>query len=481
QCFVADRTLCLQTGGVVFGVVPDGTSTCSSTQCVPAPVRISQIYVSGGQTGATYRNDFVELFNSSSSPVDVSGWALQYASTTGQFTQRVDFPAATSIPARSYFLVRLGGTATPGAGATYSGDFNPTTTYDMGASGRLALVTAATPSPFQLAICPGLPRANVADYVGWGDGVACFEGTPIGVSPGPVTALYRIVNGCTDTDRNFNDFVANALTPTLRTTANSFDCSTAATLPGACCAGNLTCSLTTSAACTGSFLGEGTVCSSTVATTPNACGTPIGRCCIALQSCTATLTEQQCRDAAIAAGLADYVSFSAGSTCSSGSGSTLVSNLCVGVCCTGAVCTLTTRDQCVGDTAFWASNTQGIQGVGSNPVTCSTNICQTPAAAQAGDIVYGASVSQNYDSAVQYRDTGSGPVRVGTLTRYNNVQYFAFDNAFNSPKNARGNLLAMDFGTVGGGATIFNVATNGSINAGQVLYRLQAGNALNPY
>src|SRR5262249_3049522 len=42
------------------------------TSPVPAPtsVKISQVYGGGGNSGATYKNDFIELFNQSTSPVD---------------------------------------------------------------------------------------------------------------------------------------------------------------------------------------------------------------------------------------------------------------------------------------------------------------------------------------------------------------------------------------------------------------------------
>ena len=47
-----------------------------------AGVVVSQVYAGGGNAGATYQNDFVELFNRGSSPVDLSGWTVQYASAT---------------------------------------------------------------------------------------------------------------------------------------------------------------------------------------------------------------------------------------------------------------------------------------------------------------------------------------------------------------------------------------------------------------
>jgi len=45
-------------------------------------VVISQVYGGGGNAGATYTNDFVELFNRGGSAVDVSGWTIQYASSS---------------------------------------------------------------------------------------------------------------------------------------------------------------------------------------------------------------------------------------------------------------------------------------------------------------------------------------------------------------------------------------------------------------
>ena len=40
---------------------------------------ISQIYGGGGNSGATYKNDFIEVFNRGSAAVNVSAWSVQYA------------------------------------------------------------------------------------------------------------------------------------------------------------------------------------------------------------------------------------------------------------------------------------------------------------------------------------------------------------------------------------------------------------------
>ena len=44
---------------------------------------ISQVYGGGGNTGAQYKNDFIELYNRGPDPVPVTGWSVQYAAAGG--------------------------------------------------------------------------------------------------------------------------------------------------------------------------------------------------------------------------------------------------------------------------------------------------------------------------------------------------------------------------------------------------------------
>ena len=46
-------------------------------------VVISQVYGGGGNSGATYQNDYVELLNAGGTAVDLSAWSVQYASSSG--------------------------------------------------------------------------------------------------------------------------------------------------------------------------------------------------------------------------------------------------------------------------------------------------------------------------------------------------------------------------------------------------------------
>ena len=49
----------------------------------PGGVVISQVYGGGGNSGATYRNDFIELFNAGPAPVSLNAWSVQYTSSAG--------------------------------------------------------------------------------------------------------------------------------------------------------------------------------------------------------------------------------------------------------------------------------------------------------------------------------------------------------------------------------------------------------------
>ena len=47
-----------------------------------AQVVISQVYGGGGNTNATYTNDYVELFNRGATAQSLSNWSIQYTSAT---------------------------------------------------------------------------------------------------------------------------------------------------------------------------------------------------------------------------------------------------------------------------------------------------------------------------------------------------------------------------------------------------------------
>lgn len=169
---------------------------------------ISQIYGGGGNSGATYRNDYVELFNPGSLPASVSGWSIQYASASGSSWQVGHLNG--TIPGGGYYLVQL---SSGGASGVLLPAANATNAINIsGANGKLALVTN------QVALSGANPvgGATIADFVGYGTAGA-YEGA--GAAPtatGNATAIYRNNNGATDTDNNDADFATG--TPNPRST-----------------------------------------------------------------------------------------------------------------------------------------------------------------------------------------------------------------------------------------------------------------------
>ena len=174
-------------------------------------VVISQVYGGGGETGALYKNDFIELHNSSSQTVDLAGWSIQYGAATGA-SWEVTTLLGTIAPG-AYFLIR------EGAGAAGAGNVLPG--YD--ATGAIALAaTAGKVALVSNAItlggaCP--TGAQIVDMVGYGLS-NCSEQSPA-QAPAANSALIRRASGCTDANDNLNDFSSGL--PSPRISASAFD------------------------------------------------------------------------------------------------------------------------------------------------------------------------------------------------------------------------------------------------------------------
>src|SRR4051794_3491936 len=97
---------------------------------------VSQIYAGGGNAGASYTNDFVELFNPTTAAVDLTGWTLQYASAASTSWQATALSG--SIPAGRYYLVQLASAAATGA-TLPSPDASGTTNLAV-SGGKVAVV-----------------------------------------------------------------------------------------------------------------------------------------------------------------------------------------------------------------------------------------------------------------------------------------------------------------------------------------------------
>lgn len=166
-------------------------------------VVISQVYGGGGNSGATYKNDFIELYNRGSLPVSLAGYSVQYGSATGS-TWQVTTLNGTIQPG-GYFLIQ----EAAGAGGTT----NLPTPDAVGSIAMAAGSGKVLLSNQALALSGACPTTNVVDLVGYGGTANCFEGT--GATPllGNTTAALRLRGGQVDTDNNISDFGTGAPNP----------------------------------------------------------------------------------------------------------------------------------------------------------------------------------------------------------------------------------------------------------------------------
>jgi predicted extracellular nuclease len=219
-----------------------GQTVCPSpVQAASSSIVISQVYGGGGNAGATFKNDFIELYNRGGVAVDVSGWSVQYASSAGAFSASLKTNLTGIIQPGHYYLVQ----EAAGAGGTVNLPTpDATGSIAMSATGaKVALVSnqAALPCGGTAGNC--FPNAAIVDFVGY-DGANNFEGSGAAPSLNNITADFRALNGCTDTDNNATDFSVGAPNPRNSSSTPSF-CSgptnpggTGAAVPGSLTAGN---------------------------------------------------------------------------------------------------------------------------------------------------------------------------------------------------------------------------------------------------
>lgn len=172
---------------------------------------ISQVYGGGGNSGAPFTNDFIELFNSGTSAVSLNNWAVQYASSTGTTWQKTDL-TGTLAPGQ-YLLVQE---ASGGANGVALPAPDATGTIAMAATAGKVVLTNSNTLIASGTSCPS--GATVVDIVGYGTSANCFEGSGPTPAPSATVAALRGSNGCTETDNNATDFTASA--PNPRNTAS---------------------------------------------------------------------------------------------------------------------------------------------------------------------------------------------------------------------------------------------------------------------
>ncbi|MCR2802423.1 S-layer homology domain-containing protein [Paenibacillus soyae] len=220
------RTSGRWTSAMLAALLAVGTTTGGSAPAARAAtdnsnVVISQVYGGGGNNGATWKNDFIELYNPTDEAISLDGWQVQYASATAASwpTSGSNIHALTgTIPAGGYYLLQQaagsGGTAdlpTPDAIGTLT----------MGATnGKVRLINASS---------------EVVDLVGFGSAnEAESEATP--VLSNSTAAIRLVLSGAgrgLDTNNNKSDFAVGAPDPRNSSYGSAVEAVTSSPAPGA--------------------------------------------------------------------------------------------------------------------------------------------------------------------------------------------------------------------------------------------------------
>ncbi len=187
-----------------------GLATAGAAQAAvspDAPLLVHEVYGGGGNSGAPFDRDFVELYNPGEAPLDLAGYSLQYASAAGATWQVT--PLSGSVPAGATFVVGQAfgaNTAAPDVPVDLEGTGVPMS----GTAGKVALVQGAD----ALTCSAGCAQVDaVVDLVGWGPSASSWAGS----APAPATTNATSVQrdaAHTHTADNAADFRAGAPTPT---------------------------------------------------------------------------------------------------------------------------------------------------------------------------------------------------------------------------------------------------------------------------
>ena len=172
-----------------------------------SPVVISEVYGGGGNTGAPFTNDFIELYNKGAAPIDLTGWSVQYGSATNLTTWSGVTPLSGSIAPGAFFLVQEasgGSVGAPLPSADITGSINLSAT-----TGKVALVKNSTAAITGCgSSCSG--GVNVVDFVGFGTSNESLVAPVSGMTNS--TSAQRNATA-SNTGNNAADFTAGAPTP----------------------------------------------------------------------------------------------------------------------------------------------------------------------------------------------------------------------------------------------------------------------------
>jgi uncharacterized protein len=159
------RTSALVLAALVASTLPtlSATAVAQEPDSSDGGVVISQVYGGGGNSGARYRNDFVELFNRGEAEQSIDGWSIQYTSANGNSWGNQTTTVSGTVEPGKRYLVQLGAGANTDAQALPEPDATGSTNMSA-TNGKVALVASADALPPET--CP--TGDTVVDAVGFG-------------------------------------------------------------------------------------------------------------------------------------------------------------------------------------------------------------------------------------------------------------------------------------------------------------------------
>ncbi|WP_188701286.1 ExeM/NucH family extracellular endonuclease [Microbacterium nanhaiense] len=165
---------------------------------------ISEVYGGGGNSGAPFQNDFVELYNPTDAPIDLAGLSLEYKSAAGGSGGSLTLSG--SVAPSGYFLVQMA--AGNGAGVPLPAADQVGTANMSASNGRVYLFEGSGQFPATEGDIAG--AEGLVDMVGFGT-AASFEGS---AAPALSNSTSAARTDAADTDVNSADLAAGAPTPT---------------------------------------------------------------------------------------------------------------------------------------------------------------------------------------------------------------------------------------------------------------------------
>jgi predicted extracellular nuclease len=164
---------------------------------------VNEVYGGGGNSGATYTNDFVELTNRSDTAVSLDGWSVQYHSGGATGTWQVTALSGSLAPGGFYLVGEA-----KGAGGTQA---LPTTqaTGNIAMSGTAGTIALVHDTAALTCADPAACQSASVDLVGYG--TAALSETAPAAGASNTASVQR--SGKADSDDNSADFSAADPTP----------------------------------------------------------------------------------------------------------------------------------------------------------------------------------------------------------------------------------------------------------------------------